>query len=58
MIAIAKKWGICQQNNIEKSIHDIALRLFVAAVHPPKTGRAPGIEPIKVLRVLNLLLGV
>ena len=31
---------------------------FVAAVHPPRTGKAPGIDPIKVLNVLNRLLGV
>ena len=58
MIAMAKKWGICQQKSIEKSIHETESILFVAAVQPPRTGNAPGIDPIKVLNVLNLLLGV
>ncbi len=58
MIAIAKKWGICQQKRIENNIHETELILLVAAVQPPSTGNAPGTEPISVLNVLNLLLGV
>ena len=55
---MAKKCGICQQNKIENKIQPPELRLLVAALQPPNTGNAPGIEPINVLRVLNLLLGV
>ena len=58
IIAIAKKCGICQQKSIENKIQETELILFVAAVHPPITGSAPGTEPIKVLNVLYLLLGV
>ena len=43
---------------MEKRIQEAELRLLVAAVHPPNTGSAPGIEPINVFNVLKLLLGV
>ena len=43
---------------MEKRIQEAELRLLVAAVHPPNTGSAPGIDPINVFKVLNLLLGV
>ena len=43
-MAIAKKCGICQQNNIPNKIHAGASKLPVAATQPPTGGNAPGYQ--------------